>query len=70
MKIEKVSKATDPTIFTVQFTRQEVWVILRALAIANDTPAERDPDKRSDGQVRDWIAQRFLRKLEELGYAE
>lgn len=66
MKIKDVSKATDPTIFTVQFTRHEVWVILRALATANDATPERG--EKTDTDARTWIAQRFLTKLQDLGY--
>ena len=68
MKIKSVSKATDPTIFTVQITREEVWVILRALACANDAPADYDRDKMNDPPVRTWIAERLLRTLQDLGY--
>ena len=64
---------TEKEIYDTQLSKQEVHVLLRALAIANSAE-DRDPDSyiEEDRQVRKWLVDRLLRLLpqEELSIPE
>jgi hypothetical protein len=45
-------------VYNVQFTHSEAWVLLRALATANDA-GDRDQNAQ-DRSTRTWLADRLL----------
>lgn len=52
------------TIYNMQLNQQEAYVLLRAIATANDAE-ERDPEIATpeDQQVRNWLVERLLHLL-------